>query len=193
MSFLRIYTDENARDHEEIVNHETIADCLSVVGIKFERWLADKALSPSASEQEILAAYERPVGKLMQDCGFVTADVIAVNSNTANHGEIQKKFLNEHRHSEDEARFFVDGCGLFYIHTDDRVFAVLCEKGDFISIPAGTCHWFDMGPQPLLKCIRTFTTPEGWIAEFTGSDIASRFPRFEAMLATATTPRREAI
>jgi 1,2-dihydroxy-3-keto-5-methylthiopentene dioxygenase len=35
-----------------------------------------------------------------------------------------------------------------------------------------------MGPQPDFKCIRLFTSPDGWVANFTGSDIASRFPRF---------------
>jgi 1,2-dihydroxy-3-keto-5-methylthiopentene dioxygenase len=56
---------------------------------------------------------------------------------------------------------------------------VICEQGDLISVPDGTTHWFDMGPRPHFTAIRLFTNPEGWVANFTGSDIASRFPRFE--------------
>jgi len=37
-----------------------------------------------------------------------------------------------------------------------------------------------MGPNPNLKAIRLFTTPEGWVANFTGDKIADRFPRLEA-------------
>ncbi|POA64264.1 cupin, partial [Pseudomonas sp. DP16D-R1] len=31
--------------------------------------------------------------------------------------------------------------------------------------------------------IRLFLNPDGWIAQFTGSDIADRFPRLEPALA----------
>ena len=57
---------------------------------------------------------------------------------------------------------------------------VLCEKDDLISVPAGTRHWFDMGPEPYFVAIRVFTNPAGWVANFTGSDIAAQFPRLEA-------------
>ena len=39
-----------------------------------------------------------------------------------------------------------------------------------------------MGAAPDFRCIRFFTTPDGWVAEFTGSDIASRFPDFETFV-----------
>ena len=61
-----------------------------------------------------------------------------------------------------ELRFFVDGRGLFYLHLGDKVYCVLCEQGDLISVPANTTHWFDMGANPRFKCIRFFTTPDGW-------------------------------
>jgi 1,2-dihydroxy-3-keto-5-methylthiopentene dioxygenase len=44
-------------------------------------------------------------------------------------------------------------------------------------------HWFDMGAAPRFTAIRLFLNPDGWIAQFTGSDIADRFPRLEPALA----------
>ena len=88
----------------------------------------------------------------------------------------RKKFLDEHVHSEDEVRFFVRGQGLFVIHANGRVYSVLCEKDDLISVPANTRHWFDMGPNPSFTAIRLFNNPEGWVANFTGDEIASRDP-----------------
>jgi 1,2-dihydroxy-3-keto-5-methylthiopentene dioxygenase len=76
-------------------------------------------------------------------------------------------------------RFFVAGSGLFTLHLDDRVYEVLCQAGDLIGVPGGTPHWFDMGPSPSFVALRLFTNPEGWVASFTGSDIAGRFPRYE--------------
>ncbi|HGN2103582.1 TPA: acireductone dioxygenase, partial [Pseudomonas aeruginosa] len=40
-------------------------------------------------------------------------------------------------------------------------------------------HWFDMGEHPHFVAVRLFNNPEGWVAQFTGDDIASRFPLLE--------------
>ena len=181
MSLLRVFSENEPERWEEYSSFEEISRKVKEAGILFERWTADRELSKDISQEEILAAYERPVKELMKERGFVSADVISVHDQMPNHPELRKKFLDEHTHSEDEARFFIDGSGIFYIHTNNHVYAILCERGDFIDVPARTPHWFDMGPKPFLKVIRTFTTPEGWVADFTGSDIASRFPRFEGM------------
>jgi len=76
-------------------------------------------------------------------------------------------------------RFFVRGEGLFTLHAADRVWNVLCCRGDLMSVPGGMTHWFDMGAAPNFTAIRMFVNPDGWVAAFTGSDIAERFPRFE--------------
>jgi 1,2-dihydroxy-3-keto-5-methylthiopentene dioxygenase len=87
--------------------------------------------------------------------------------------------LSEHIHTEDEVRFFVDGCGLFYLHIGDKVYSVLCEKGDFLSVPANTKHWFDLGGEPNLAAIRFFNNEAGWVAQYTGSEIAKQFPKLD--------------
>ncbi|VEA72042.1 Acireductone dioxygenase (Fe(2+)-requiring) [Serratia rubidaea] len=63
---------------------------------------------------------------------------------------LRQKFLSEHTHGEDEVRFFVEGAGLFCLHLNQRVYQILCEKNDLISVPAHTPHWFDMGPRRTL-------------------------------------------
>ena len=57
-----------------------------------------------------------------------------------------------------------------------EVLQVLCESGDFLRVPAGTKHWFDMGSAPHFTALRFFDNPAGWVAEFTGDPIADRFP-----------------
>jgi 1,2-dihydroxy-3-keto-5-methylthiopentene dioxygenase len=113
----------------------------------------------------------------MQTSGFQSVDVISLTPEHPDKDVLRQKFLNEHTHSDDEVRFFVEGEGLFYLHFDSAVYGVLCEKGDLISVPANTKHWFDMGPMPCFKCIRLFTSPDGWVANATGDDIADSYPR----------------
>ena len=97
----------------------------------------------------------------------------------------RQKFLAEHTHDEEEIRFFSWGSGVFYLHVDGRVFAMLCTAGDLLSVPAMTTHWFDMGTAPDFTAIRFFRSDDGWVGTFTGSDIATRFPTYDELAAVA--------
>ena len=156
-----------------------ISDYLIARGVRFEVWPTSEGLGGSAKPEAILSQYETSVAKLKSDSGFQSADVIHLHPEHEMRGELRQKFLDEHTHSDDEIRFFVDGKGLFYMHFNDEVISVMCERGDLIGVPAHTKHWFDMGPKPSFTCIRLFTTPEGWVADFTGDKIAESYPRFE--------------
>ncbi len=179
MSQLKIFAADNPLEAELLVNFAEIAERLAAQGMRFERWDASQSLHEESSQAAVIAAYQADVDRLMRDNGFQSVDVINISPTHPEKDALRAKFLNEHIHAEDEVRFFVDGCGLFYVHAADQVFGLLCEKGDLISVPAGTTHWFDMGARPFFKCIRLFTNPEGWVAQFTGSDIASRFPTLD--------------
>jgi 1,2-dihydroxy-3-keto-5-methylthiopentene dioxygenase len=165
-------------------NPTEIRDILASHGVRFDQW-PTRDLPADASREDILEAYGDEVARLKGECGFQTADVVSLNPDNPRKEMFRQKFLDEHTHSEDEVRFFVHGQGLFYLHFGNEVFAVLCQKNDLISVPDGTRHWFDMGPEPEFTCIRLFTNPEGWVAEFTGADIAGRLPRYEALAGAA--------
>ena len=149
-------------------------------GIFFDQWFCDVLFDDSASTEEILAAYEADLDPFMKSGGYQTADVISINSSTENYAAIRAKFLAEHTHSEDEIRFFVDGQGLFWFHLENEdVFNLLCERGDLISVPAGTKHWFDAGEvNPFVKAIRIFIDMSGWVPEYTNSGKENEFLAF---------------
>ena len=179
MSRLRIFRDADAQAPVfESSDHARIASELAARGVRFERW-PTRSLSAAPTPDEVLAAYQPEIDALKRTGGYTTCDVISLKADHPDKDAMRQKFLNEHTHSEDEVRFFVAGSGLFTLHLEDRVYEVLCEQGDLIGVPDGTPHWFDMGPQPSFTAIRLFTNPAGWVASFTGSDIATRFPRYE--------------
>jgi 1,2-dihydroxy-3-keto-5-methylthiopentene dioxygenase len=128
----------------------------------------NKPLKDDDDQQTILEAYQHSLSPYMEKHGYNNADVINVHKGTPNIEEIRKKFLSEHIHDEDEVRFFVDGEGEFFFHID-QVFSVICKKGDFISVPKGHKHWFDLAPKYHVKAIRVFQTKEGWVARYTES------------------------
>jgi 1,2-dihydroxy-3-keto-5-methylthiopentene dioxygenase len=180
MSCLSVFLESDPQVPLKVLTHaEDISATLAEVGVRFERWQASAPIEPGATPEQVLAAYKPQIERLMAEDGYVTVDVVSLNSDHPQKAEMRAKFLDEHRHAENEVRFFVAGRGLFSLHIEDHVYAVLCEKNDLISVPAGTRHWFDMGENPHFVAIRLFNNPEGWVAQFTGESIASRFPRLE--------------
>lgn len=184
MSRLEIRSAEGGSTESVFTDHADIAKALGALGVRFEAWLT-QPLSVDADQDEVLAAYRDSVDSLTSEYGFKSVDVVSIRPNHPQKAELRAKFLAEHVHDDFEVRFFVDGSGLFYLHVGDKIYMVLCEQGDLISVPAGTPHWFDMGESPDFKCIRLFTVPDGWVARFTDSGIAAHFPDFDAFVAAA--------
>ncbi len=183
MSALTIYPDNQPQQGQTVIEFAAIAEQLKAIGVQFERWQAECEATTNAGVQSILEAYQSSIDRLKQQYGFQSVDVVSLSADHPDKDTLRQKFLSEHTHSDFEVRFFVEGRGLFYLHVADKVYAVLCEQGDLISVPANTTHWFDMGEKPDFKCIRLFTTEDGWVADFTGNPIANAFPTLDAYLA----------
>jgi 1,2-dihydroxy-3-keto-5-methylthiopentene dioxygenase len=188
MSMLVVFPDHDPQTRlVETRDPREIAEVLQGISVQFERWEAGASLAPGAGQEEVLAAYGKNVDLLREKGGYQSADVVRLAPDPADPSwpdkarAARQKFLEEHTHGEDEVRFFVEGSGIFYLHAAGKVHAVLCERGDLLSVPAGIRHWFDMGTRPRFCAIRLFTKPEGWVASFTGEAIARSFPDYDAL------------
>ena len=156
-------------------NAAQISAELKTRGIKFQRWPSKPELEHEARQEQILEAYASLIASVQEHENYQTVDVMRVVSDRPN-TSLRKTFLQEHQHAEDEVRFFVEGCGLFSLHINDEVLQVTCEANDWIAIPAGTRHWFDMGANPNYCVIRFFKNSGGWVASFTDDPIAHHYP-----------------
>lgn len=169
-----------------------IATALNAVGVVFEQW-GTRGLAPDAVQDDVLAAYRDEVTRIREEGGYDTVDVIRLHRGPLQTDDewatqvagARSKFLAEHTHADDEVRFFVEGSGAFYLRLDGRVHIVVGQAGDYLSVPAGTRHWFDMGSDPGFAAIRFFKVPEGWVGDFTGDPIASGFPTYDELVVTA--------
>lgn len=162
-----------------------IVQRLATIGVRFERWTASQALDVDASIDAVLAAYAADIERLKRERGYRSADVVRLKRDPQDPSWPDKaqaaraKFLDEHVHTEDEVRFFVEGSGMFCLHVQGQVYELLCERNDLLSVPAGTRHWFDMGSDPAFCAIRLFGTESGWVAEFTGDKLSASFPSYD--------------
>ena len=180
MTRLRVFAEDSPE--APLATHtdpDTVAAGLAAIGVRFERWDTRPEVRAGDQPERVLDAYQADIDRIMAAGGYRSADVVSMHPEHPERAAMRRKFLEEHTHAEDEVRFFVDGEGLFTLHARGQVFEVLCQRGDLIGVPAGTAHWFDMGPNPSFCAVRIFTSPDGWAADFTGDDIAARFPRLE--------------
>lgn len=180
MSRLTIYPEDaplvpelDTRDEREITR------ALREVGVRFERWRAPRTLSRQDDDRVVMDMYQADIDRLKREGGYQSVDVLRCLPDNPKKAELRAKFLSEHTHAEDEVRFFVEGAAVFYLRLAGRIYMTLCERNDLISVPAGTRHWFDMGPTPSFTVIRLFTTPDGWVAQYTGDAVATRYPTFD--------------
>ena len=177
MTELRIYaTQAGPKPLLSTSNAAQISAELKTRGIKFQRWPSKPELKRGAMQEQILAAYASLISSVQTNEGYQAVDVMRVGGAQHNTTSLRQTFLQEHQHAEDEVRFFVEGCGLFSLHINDEVLQVVCEANDWIAIPAGTRHWFDMGANPNYCVLRFFKNSAGWVATFTDDPIAAHYP-----------------
>lgn len=190
MTLLQVMADTEAADVRlRTDDHAVIGVELAKRGIVFDRWPTVPGLDAQAPSAEILAGYDDRIAELNNDGRYKFIDVARLYPDDSDPEwpdtakAAREKFLSEHRHAEDEVRFFAAGRGCFYLHLDDEVAAVVCESGDLLSVPAGTRHWFDMGERPDFVAIRFFEQEDGWVGDFTGDTIGKRFPTLDEFVA----------
>ena len=163
-------------ENKTVRTHAEITSLLASYGIDYERWNPSHPVAHDAPAEEILRAYSREIDELKQRGGYVTADVIDVDPNTAGLEAMLAKFNREHWHDEDEVRFIIAGHGLFHIHTTDGpVLAIEVEAGDLIRVPRGTLHWFNLCADRRIRAIRLFQDTSGWTPHYTDSHVDERF------------------
>ena len=163
---------------------------LAAVGVTYRAYSPVAGVSDASTSEEVIAAHQDLVDALIAEHGYTLIDVAQIHPVDSDEWRTtaagaRAKFLNEHTHDEEEIRYFSSGSGVFYLHMNGHVLAMLCTAGDLISVPEMTTHWFDMGTMPDFTAIRFFRTDDGWVGSFTGSDISTRFADADRLMADA--------
>lgn len=169
------HSREPLRPHTVLTDNDRISETLAPFGITYEVWRANRTLAPGATQADVLEAYADSVGRLNERHGYQSVDVVRLGPDHPDRDAFRAKFLSEHTHDDDEARFFVEGAGQFFVRATDEVYRIDAHAGSLIVLPKGITHWFDTGQRPRFAAIRFFTTPDGWVARFTGNPLSTAF------------------
>jgi len=72
-------------------------------------------------------------------------------------------------------RYVIDGEGIFgFVRPDGKQMELTIQPEEYINVPAGTEHWFYLTNARRIKAVRYFTTTEGWVPEYTETEIRMR-------------------
>jgi len=179
MSTLSVYHVSSPDVPNKVLTHfEDIASTLAEQGVRFDHWQATAKIRPGASHEDVISACQAPIDTLMTQHGLRAIDVISLDRDHPQKESIRASFFAEHRQDETEVMLFSAGSALLSVYIDDYVYAVLCEKGDLIVLPAGTRQWLDIGGTPFVVGILLFRS-HTLGSKFTDVDNAGRFPRMD--------------
>jgi 1,2-dihydroxy-3-keto-5-methylthiopentene dioxygenase len=102
----------------------------------------------------------REVMNLVSSGKFASFDEVIIDEKTSD--ALLNNFWQEHLHTDDEIRYFLEGNSIFDVRgsADQWIRIEVCEK-DFITVPANLYHRFS-APSKKVKAIRLFSNTAGW-------------------------------
>lgn len=178
MTCLTVYHEASPElPNKVLTDFEDISATLAEQGIGLERCQANAPIPAQAGPDAFIAGYQASIDRLMAQGGFTSVQVMCVEQDRSRQVELREQLLVERRHSHAQVFLCLTGRGLFSLHVDDYVYAILCEKNDVIWVQPGQKYWCDIGEFPRFASI--VLSKKGAGASSTGDDIASRFPALE--------------
>lgn len=118
-------------------------------------------------ERLTIGSHHERLAEVQKSGGYITQDEVQLRPDTPNLDTITAKFVDEHRHDEDEVRFVLEGEGIFDIRSrSDRWMRVVVHPGDLIVVPTGTWHRFFLTETKTMHCARLFQDKSGWTPHY---------------------------
>lgn len=179
MSSLAVHLHTSPELPNKALNHAAdIASTLAAVGLDYRQVELPAALRPGCEQAEFDQAYGLWLQAFMGNEGHVQRELFNLQRNHPQKLELRARYLDEQVQASTCAWLFIGGFAQLSVHLDGYVYRLQGERGDLLTLPAGTRHWFDLGEEPHALVLRLSQSEE--TPERTGDDIASRFPRLEA-------------
>lgn len=133
--------------------------------------LAQENLNDTEKEQ-VLQKLDIYFQQLRQTAGYQFCDLIVLHSKLRDLDALLSKFDKSHIHADAEVRYIIAGEGVFgFVSSDGSQMELTVQPEDYINVPKGTEHWFYLTELRQIKAVRYFTTTEGWVPEYTGTEI----------------------
>ncbi|KHN74335.1 1,2-dihydroxy-3-keto-5-methylthiopentene dioxygenase [Toxocara canis] len=136
-------------------------------GYKFRDELVISKEKLSNYEEEIpVVEKEELIEKVCEERGYKFRDELVISKEKlSNYEEEIKKFFEEHMHTDEEARYVLDGSGYFDVrnHNDEWI-RIAVQPGDAVILPPGIFHRFTPDHRDYVHFLRLFKDNQQWVA-----------------------------
>jgi 1,2-dihydroxy-3-keto-5-methylthiopentene dioxygenase len=176
---MAILRQEDGRQYTDL---QEISQRLAPLNVQLNYWpvgedeetrnlLAQAHLSDTEKEI-LLGKLEHYFQKLHNTAGYQARDLIVLNPDTPNLDTLLAKFSQCHTHKDDEVRYIIAGEGVFgFVCPDGSQIELTMQPQEYINVPAGAEHWFHLTPTQRIKAVRYFTDTQGWVPQYTETQI----------------------
>ncbi|KAB5621759.1 MULTISPECIES: oxidase [Pseudomonas] len=170
MSILSVFHSSSPQlANKVLTHHEDIAATLAEQGVQFARHDHGLRIRPGSAEAQVREEAGGLIDMLMTTHGCQT--LMLLNRDGDQPTEVDLR--DEHVHDAVEVFAMVSGRGQISLRLGEQVFALLCEKGDVLVVPAQTRRWIDLGDTPFCLAVRLFGNEQG--IRMTGDEQARQF------------------
>lgn len=172
MSILSVFhTSSPEVPNKVLTHHDDIAATLAEQGVRFVRRPHELRIRPGTSRDEVLAEGRGLLDALMTEHGSVAFSLLDRDGQAPAEADLR----DEHVHEAQEVFAVITGRAQISLRLGEWVYAVVCEKGDVLVVPAGARRWFDLGDNPFCLALRLFGSEQGMQPRFTGDASAHGF------------------
>ena len=154
-----------------------IAARLVDLGVQYEHvTLPAVPFDGDAGHDEIIGSHIEPLDHLLSRLPRVALDVTRILPSHPRRAKLERELMTEHAHDVAEAQVLIHGGGVLYLRADDdTVLALECEAGDYVRVPPGRVHWFEMDARQGFCTIRLFEDATQPRVSHRGVDMRGRY------------------
>jgi len=149
---------------------------LAAIGVEYAHLALPKVrFGRDAGQDEVIGSYIEPLDRLLSRLDSVELEVTSVAPGHARLARIERELMTGHAHDVAEAQVLVHGGGVLFMRAGNTVFALDCEPGDYVRVPAGLVHWFAMDTRRGFRTIRLFENEARPRISQRGHDMRGRY------------------
>jgi len=157
---------------------------LAAIGVQWQRRslpqdaqlaaLLDHEQPDAAEKAEIVRRTAAVVADECRRFGYHSMDLVVLHPRFPALDALLETFDRPHTHADDEVRFILEGAGLFgFFNASGQEKVLHVRPGDYLRIPAGVEHRFNLAAQKRIKALRLFADTAGWVAQYTARSAPS--------------------
>ncbi|MEH6388642.1 hypothetical protein [Pseudomonas profundi] len=156
MTFLAVYHHENLLNPIKLLTHrDDITATLEAVSVSYENLDISAAFTGVEDDSRILGSLEAQFEDYPHRKVIRLPAIPRYATPPSDAGEPEQRCVDA------GLRLFVQGRGVFCLHQADHLYALGCEAGDLVSVPAGVTHWFRQSTGPECVVVRLAHSTDG--------------------------------